>query len=264
MAVVLRKQPAPSKPLFRLGAQSAGAFRTARRVAAVSSRALRLRLETTRDRRAVSGVEIGARARMLSQLCSELAHVHGLSIASYGQQPATASIFVANHVSYLDPVVLGSLAAFVPITKEEVSRWPVIGHALGSLGALYVDRACMKSGGRVLRAAQDALDAGVSVLCFPEGTTTDGHTLLPFKRGVFGLATMAHVPVVPVAIRYETPDAAWHGEMTFVPHYLRNSARAVTRVRVRFGSPIWPMPGNSPDDIREDAWHSLRALLARP
>lgn len=261
MAVVIRQRRAPASLLLRLGTQGAGAARSARRVAALGSRAIRLRMETSRVPAPASSAELVARARTLSQLCGELARVHGLSISSYGQRPQPGAILVANHVSYLDPLVLGSLCPFVPITKSEVSRWPVIGPALRSLGALYVDRDSLRSGGRVLRGAQAALDAGVSVLCFPEGTTTDGTTLLTFKRGIFGLAEHAHVPVVPVAIRYETPAAAWHGDMTFVPHYLRMASRARTRVNVHFGSPIWPLPGRGHEDIRQSAWESIARLL---
>jgi 1-acyl-sn-glycerol-3-phosphate acyltransferase len=76
------------------------------------------------------------------------------------------------------------------------------------------------------------------VLNFPEGTTTDGRALLPFRRGVFGAARLAKVPIVPVAIDYESPSLAWVGDEDFLPHYLRTAARPRTAVRVAFGSPM--------------------------
>jgi 1-acyl-sn-glycerol-3-phosphate acyltransferase len=108
------------------------------------------------------------------------------------------------------------------------------------LGVIFVDRRDPMSGARALRRGLAALDAGISVLAFPEGSTTAGEALLPFHLGAFGLAALAGLPVLPVAIRYSSPDLNWTGSSTFLPHYLRTASRRSVSVVLRFGEPIWP------------------------
>src|SRR6185436_14021215 len=101
---------------------------------------------------------------------------------------------VANHLSYLDPIVIGAQIPVAPIAKGEVASWPLIGSVASSLNGIFVDRSSVMSRARALRRAHALLRAGVSILNFPEGTTTDGSRLLPFHRGIFGLAQIARVP----------------------------------------------------------------------
>jgi 1-acyl-sn-glycerol-3-phosphate acyltransferase len=137
-------------------------------------------------------------------------------------------------------MVLLSLVPAVPIAKHEVRRWPLLGAAAGSFGVLFVDRCSPWSGARVIRASMRALAGGVSVLGFPEGTTTDGTRLLSFRRGLFGVARLAGVPIVPVALRYPDPSLCWYDDQLFLPHYLRTAFRRESNVEVRIGTPIDP------------------------
>jgi len=179
-------------------------------------------------------------AASLSRAFAHLAREHGLSIEVVGDVPRRPCVLVANHVSYLDPIALLALVPAHPISKGEVGRWPLIGAVARARGVLLVDRACAWSGARVLRRAVAALRAGASVLNFPEGTTTRGDQVLPFRRGIFGAAALAQVPIVPVALSYADPDSAWVGDETFVPHYLRTAGKERVEVRVAFGAPMWP------------------------
>jgi lyso-ornithine lipid O-acyltransferase len=187
----------------------------------------------------------GARAAVdpaagLSQAFVRLAREHALTVDVSGELPRGPCVLVANHVSYLDPIALLALVPARPLCKGEVGRWPLIGAVARARGVLLVDRACPWSGARVLRAAIAALRAGDSVLNFPEGTTTRGDQVLPFRRGIFGAARLARVPIVPVALRYADPESAWVGDETFVPHYLRTASKERVDVHVAFGAPIWP------------------------
>jgi 1-acyl-sn-glycerol-3-phosphate acyltransferase len=87
---------------------------------------------------------------------------------------------------------------------------------------------------RALRSGLRALQKGVSVLGFPEGTTSRDQ-VLPFQRGLFGLARIARVPMVPIALRYDDPAAAWVGDEWFLPHYVRTAMRPETRATLRIG-----------------------------
>jgi lyso-ornithine lipid O-acyltransferase len=207
-------------------------LRGARRVAAISATVSRELARGSSDHAS------------LSRVFADLARQHGMSIEVDGEPPRRPCVLVANHVSYLDPIALLALVPARPVAKGEVGRWPLIGQVARSRGVLLVDRACPWSGARVLRNALAALAVGDSVLNFPEGTTTRGDQVLPFRRGIFGIARLARVPIVPVALTYPDPASAWVGDETFVPHYLRTAARERIEVRVAFGAPL--MPGSRP------------------
>jgi 1-acyl-sn-glycerol-3-phosphate acyltransferase len=157
--------------------------------------------------------------------------------------------------------VLGQLAPCAPIAKGEVAGWPVIGSGAVALGVSFLERGNAMSGARVLRRALRSLDAGVAVLNFPEGTTSDGTRLLPFRRGIFGAARLAGVPIVPIALSYASPAIAWTGGASFMPHYLRTAARDQVAARLAIGSPILPWPRDSAGILAAAARREIAALL---
>lgn len=197
----------------------------------------------------------------LSRLFADLCNVHGWRVRASGPIPAGPVVLVANHVSYLDPVVLVGLVPALPVSKREVARWPLIGGVARRHGVLFVDRADPASGARVLRSARRALAGGLSVLNFPEGTTSDGESVLPFRRGIFGLARHARVPVVPVALRFDDPDLAWCGDALFLPHYGRLLARDGATIRVRFGGPLTPERYGGAADLADEARAAVEHML---
>src|SRR5262249_45981855 len=161
-------------------------------------------------------------ARRMQKTCIELCAVHRFDAHIEGAIPDGPSVMVSNHLSYVDAPVLASLTPSMPVAKAEIARWPLFGAGARSLGVMLVKRGDVYSGALALRGALRTLAAGVPVLGFPEGTTTAGvGELLAFRRGLFGIARIAHVPVVPMALSYNSPEIAWVGEEWFVPHYLR-------------------------------------------
>jgi lyso-ornithine lipid O-acyltransferase len=201
------------------------------------------------------------RAARLCAVVAEVAAVHDLRITATGAWPSGPAVVVANHVSYLDPLVIASHVPCAPIGKGEVARWPVIGAAARALGVVFVDRGSAASGARALRRGLAALRAGVAVLNFPEGTTTDGTRVLPFRRGSFGLARIAGVPVVPIALRYDPPELAWFGGASFLPHYLRTASRAALRVDVAIGDAIAPRDHASARALADLTHHRIARML---
>ncbi|MET0284908.1 MAG: lysophospholipid acyltransferase family protein [Polyangiales bacterium] len=199
------------------------------------------------------------RARELTWIAENMVALHGVRPSVRGVLPTQPSLLVANHMSYFDPVVLSSLLPLTAVAKNEVGSWPLIGEQCKRYGVLWYERENALSGARVLRQAMRALEQGVSVLVFPEGTTTQGDTVLPFKRGSFGAALHAGVPIVPVALRYEHPSAAWVGDQAFLSHYVRAVSKRFTRVSVEF---LPALQGHgSPEQLAEQARQAIQRAL---
>jgi 1-acyl-sn-glycerol-3-phosphate acyltransferase len=204
------------------------------------------------------------RALVLRDASRRVLALHGLAIQANGPLPLGPAVLVSNHLSWLDPLVVASLVPCVPVSKLDVAHWPVLGSIVRELGVVFVSRGDAGSGARALLEAGAALGHGLCVLNFPEGTTTRGETVLPFRTGMFGLAQRAGVPVVPIAIRYEPPSLAWVGDATFLPHYLGLAGLRRARAAVRIGSPIPLAPGCSARDLSVTARRDVLHLLREP
>lgn len=183
------------------------------------------------------------RALVLRDAARRVLHLHGLEVEATGPLPIGPVILAANHLSWLDPLVVASLVPCAPVSKLDVARWPVIGSIARDLGVVFISRGDPASGARALHATASALAHGVSVLNFPEGTTTAGAAVLPFRAGMFGLALRVAVPVVPIGLRYDPPTLAWVGDATFLPHYLTLATSRRARAIIRFGTPVLPAAG---------------------
>ncbi|MEW6272802.1 MAG: lysophospholipid acyltransferase family protein [Thermodesulfobacteriota bacterium] len=203
-----------------------------------------------------------SRAYSLSRLFARLCAQNGMRIAVSGPIPRGPVVLTANHVGYLDPVAVGSIVPCIPVAKREVERWPLIGRVGREHGVLFVRRGDAASGARALRVGQRVLAARVSLLNFPEGTTTTGETVLPFRRGVFGLARIADVPVVPVALSCDDAALTWTGDDPFLPHFVRTLARREIVLRVRFGCAMTPRRYGSAEDLAREAHAVVEHLLA--
>ncbi|MCC6213951.1 MAG: 1-acyl-sn-glycerol-3-phosphate acyltransferase [Polyangiaceae bacterium] len=199
-------------------------------------------------------------ARHAARACVE----HGIRVDARGPTPPAGCVLVANHLSYVDPLLLAGVAPCVAIAKGEISSWPVLGRVLGALGLLFVRRGDAASGAVVLRGAIRALRAGVGVVNFPEGTTTAGDRLLPFRRGIFGAARIVGAPVVAASVRFDDPELCWVGGATFGPHYLRTVRRLESRVTVSFSPPLDARAFRSADALATHVREHLACELGVP
>jgi 1-acyl-sn-glycerol-3-phosphate acyltransferase len=180
-----------------------------------------------------------AASQALHRMAARLSADNGLVIERRGPVPPPGCVVVSNHVSYVDTLVVPGLMPCTCIAKREVAKWPMIGSMAVRLGVLFVDRDSPYSGAVVLRRARRVLEAGIAVVAFPEGTTTSGDGVLPFRRGLFELARQLGTPVVAATLRYPDRDVAWTGDTRFVDHYVRSLARRQrTVVQLSFSSPF--------------------------
>lgn len=205
--------------------------------------------------------EPALRAKRLAWVAEQLCSLHGVELIVRGARvPTGPAVVVANHLSYIDPLAIVSLVPSIPIAKIEVRGWPLIGELMSQLGVLFVRREDPYSGAQVLRESIRMVEAGLPILAFPEGTTTTGN-MLPFRRGVFGVAKHTGVPIVPIALRYESEAPCWVGNDPFLPHYLRTTARSRTRLEVTIMPPLDPGPWTRAESIALEAHAQIRAAL---
>lgn len=128
--------------------------------------------------------------------------VHG----DCGRLQAGGCVIIANHVSYVDGIVLGSIFPVVLVTKAEVREWPVIGQWAALCGTVFVERGRRHSIGELVAAIRAKLKDGANILLFPEGTASDGERLLPFQTAVLAAPLRSRSAIVPVTITYERID----------------------------------------------------------
>lgn len=130
----------------------------------------------------------------------------GLRILIKGEPPATASLLVSNHISWLDIPLLGSLLPLNFLSKDEVRRWPVVGWLAWKSGTLFIKRGNHGAANQASLEITRHLKAGQNVLIFPEGTTTDGTRVRRFHPRLFAVAIDNVVSIQPVGIRYLNGD----------------------------------------------------------
>lgn len=163
----------------------------------------------------------------------------GLRITVQGEPHPGPCLYVGNHITYIDPIAVLMQAEANVVAKAEISGWPLVGIGAAITGTIFVKREEKNSRQEAAQAIRDALQNGVSILVFPEGTTSAGPGTLPFRPRSFEAAHSAGVPVQPVAILYESPQVAYIGDHTFMPHFLRLFRMKYIRGRIVFGPPMY-------------------------
>lgn len=134
-------------------------------------------------------------------------------------------LIVANHISWLDIHVLASQAPFTFVAKSDVMSWPVFGRFAKSVGTIFLNRNKSSDIKRVLRQMTSAFTNTEAVCIFPEGTSSDGKTILPFKSNLFEAVVDTQIPVTPTLISYQidgkfTDIPAYYGDMTLIDSIL--------------------------------------------
>lgn len=180
-----------------------------------------------------------ARALWLQRTARHVGRIFQLEIKSAGTIPARG-LLVCNHVSYVDILVLVSLAPALFVAKREVKSWPVMGLLAQLGGTLFIDRQRRTHVGEVNDEIQAALDDGALVIVFPEGTSSDGRDVLPFKSSLLEPATQQQHPLTIARLNYQLPngeaddEAGYWGDAVFFPHLLNLLSKAAVRASVRF------------------------------
>lgn len=159
------------------------------------------------------------------------------------------ALLVANHMSYLDVLLLASVYSCSFVTSQEMRQTPVLGWLCELGGSVYVERRNKKQLGRELAEITEALGRGLNVCVFPEATSHNAEQLLRFRAPLFNAARYAHKKILPVAINYcEIDDqvfstdnrdmVCWYGDMDFLPHMWQLCGRREIVAELQFLDPI--------------------------
>ena len=186
------------------------------------------------------------------------------------------TLFVVNHVSYLDISVLGSLIQGSFVAKSEVSSWPFFGWLARLQRSVFVDRRANRALER--RDAMAArLEAGDSLILFPEGTSGDGNRVLPFKSSLLAVAEIeargGPVTVQPVSLAYTRldgiplgralrPFVAWYGDMELASHLWQAMGLGRLTVAVRFHPPVSLAEFGSRKTLGDHCWQVVSRGMA--
>jgi 1-acyl-sn-glycerol-3-phosphate acyltransferase len=209
-----------------------------------------------------------ARAVTVRALARALLTALGARLVLRGRLPRRGSLLVANHVSWLDVVVLAAVAPTRLVAKSDVRSWPGLGALAAASGTIFVDRARPKALPGTVAEVADALRAGTSVTVFPEGTTYCGADQGPFRPAMFQAAVDTGAPVVPMTVSYqagglETRATAFLGEDTLWTSVRRVCGLRGVTVSLVTSPALHPAPGADRRLLARAAQSSVR-LTALP
>jgi 1-acyl-sn-glycerol-3-phosphate acyltransferase len=165
------------------------------------------------------------RLRITRAWCKSLLNCFNIKVVTYGTLPdsdTNKTMFIANHISWTDIHAINSIIPVRFIAKIEIKSWPIFGYLVSKSGTLFINRSIRKDAARIVDITADSLKADDNVCFFPEGTTTEGTHMLPFKSSITQAAVDADAVIWPVAIYYPTPNRkpninmAFAGETTMI------------------------------------------------
>lgn len=259
------------------------AARRAIRVACKSVGMIVLVLAVVPSQLLVLAVTRGPASLHLPALFHRLAcRVLGIRVESSGS-PARAvqAVFLSNHLSHLDVLAIGGIVRACFVAKDDVRGWPVFGALSRLQQTVFITRDPRRVGDAVATIRR-ALADGHRLVLFPEGTTSDGRVVLPFKSSSFAVLadpSMQDVLLQPLTVELLAVDGrlvadggnrdhyAYYGSMTLLPHLLAFMATRGARVRLRFHEPLQRVDGQSRKHLAAaaHAWVSkpLMALAGR-
>lgn len=181
-------------------------------------------------------------------------------------------VIIANHVSYVDGIVLGSIFPIVFVSKREVKKWPIVGQWNMLCGTVFVNRQRKQLAGALIEELTCKLKQESNILLFPEGTSTNGERMLPFQTVPLAAPLRSRSIIVPVTVAYKTIDEQpvtaanrdliyWYGDMDFVSHFWRLLALRNLEVLVTIQPKIecfrYPDNSSGRKKLAEDCYNSV-------
>ncbi|MBH69537.1 MAG: 1-acyl-sn-glycerol-3-phosphate acyltransferase [Rhodospirillaceae bacterium] len=178
-------------------------------------------------------------------------------------------LYVANHISYLDIIALGSILPARFIAKSDVAGWPIFGFLSKITRTIFLDRLATRAHQQI-SLIKHCLQKSEPLLLFPEGTSSDGSRVLPFKTSLFAAPKAADALIQPITIQYtrlngmpiersKKPLLAWYGNMDLAPHLWQALSLGTVDVEIQFHETVQP---SNFSDRKQLAQHCRKKITA--
>lgn len=185
----------------------------------------------------------GIRNYCLSLWGKSVCKILSIEVEVVGNIPEPPFFLVSNHLSYVDIIIYFKTLKTTFVSKAEVKNWPVIGIMARTLEIIFIDRRRKSDVARVNQSVADQISEYKGVVLFPEGTTSSGESLLPFKPSILEHPAKSQMPVHYAYITYETgpedvdaiDSVCWWNDEPFGSHFFKFAGNRSTKARIWFG-----------------------------
>jgi len=210
------------------------------------------------------------RLRQTSRYSQRVLRSLGVTVTVEGTPTDSSTLIVSNHLSYLDVLAFSSIRPAIFVTSVEVRETAVLGTLCKAGGSLFVERRKFAALKEEVSAISQLLSDGFSVVLFPEGTSSCGEVLLPFRKSLLDAAVTAQSSVQPVCLNYRAANANpldatsrdsifYYGDMDFFSHLRRLLALKSVDLTVRWLTPIASSRTLGRKDLADSAYDQIAA-----
>ena len=202
------------------------------------------------------------RLGLIQWWCRGLLRSLNIQIEVSGKIPHShtyGTMLVANHISWVDIHAINSVLPVRFVAKMEIKSWPIFGYLVKKSGTIFIDRSSRRDASRVVSVISSALKHDDNICFFPEGTTTEGLSVWPFKSSILQAAINAQAIVLPVTVRYPLANnqaniaAAYAGETTLIESIGAFLNMRNPKVQLHFCAPIAYTPEQSRQALAQEA-----------
>lgn len=206
--------------------------------------------------------------------CKHLLDIFNVNVISFGDEPpsyktASNNMIIANHISWIDIHAINSILPLTFIAKSDIKSWPIFGYLASKGNVLFIERGKRHHATRIVDITTRHLKTGDNLCLFPEGTTTDGTEIMPFKGSVIQSAIEAQSTIWPVAIRYPHPDGgintavAYAGDTTMAQSIQQLLLQKCPVIELHFLAPISTVEISDQNINRRDLTSHIQSLISK-
>ncbi len=186
----------------------------------------------------LKGFTLSRASLAIQKWCISINTYCGLSISQKGTIPPSGTLLLCNHRSYIDIFILGQYMPCSFLAMKKLLKWPIIGCSAKKGKLIIVDRANKESRKASRQIIINYLKKGITVIVFPEGTTSKGPGILPLHKGIFQVAAEHSITVVPIALHYEHPEMAWVDDDSLLGHFIKRFNKKNISGTITFGKSL--------------------------
>lgn len=190
--------------------------------------------------------------------------ISNMKIEVVGEPPHSPFLLVCNHLSYTDIPTIRAVVEGIYVAKGEIEGWFAAGKIVRDIGNIYINRQNKRDIPRANKKVLEALENGEGVIIFPEGTSTKGEEVLPFKSSFLEFAATTGMPVHYASISYRTPmnepppsySVCWWDDTSFGQHLWRFFQLSEITALITFGEK--PIQNDNRKDLAKELWQAVR------